>query len=384
MFHPRCGISINSSLLWYYGYRVKFILSLLILFFLFPFQVLALAPPTQTSPADGATVTSPTLEWQASSGPLYSTDPYKVQLADNPDFTSPKTPYYTSNTSYSPTTLSNNTWYWKVNVRGSDGNWSGWGSVWSFILISSTPTPTPTDSPTPTPTPTQTSPTIIISGAPASIAVTQSFPINIQVTNFSPNTKYFLKGAFKKSDSSNYFGQTQVDGTWVKNNETYSKQYSITTDGSGNWTGTIPVQGDNSDAGFTGTGDYLFKIGYYKDETNPSISWSSETTINLEGPSLTTTPTSTPTLTNTPTTTKTSTPTKKPTPKIKQAEITIPPDLLGTSTAQLSTPSSNIDSTNSPVKTSIFSFKNILLASGGAILLLAGTLFYTFIAKNKL
>jgi len=284
---------------------VKSVLSLFIFLvasFILPFQVLALAPPTQISPSNGSTVTSPTLEWQASSGSLYSKDPYKVQIADNPGFISPKTPYYTSKTSYSPTTLSNTTWYWKVNVRDSNGNWSGWSSIWSFTLTTSTTSPTPTSSlsPTSTPSPSTTlSPTsqpaslFTISNIPSQINSDQSFNTSINLSlPENPNANFYLKGAFKKPDGSNYFGLTKVSESWIKNGSSYSNQNQITTDNSGNWSGNLEVKPDSDDSGFTGSGDYIFKVGRYT-SSGSGPNWSNELTINISVTSQTPSPTTT-------------------------------------------------------------------------------------------
>jgi hypothetical protein len=135
----------------------------------------------------------------------------------------------------------------------------------------STPTPTPSPSAIATPTATPAAQSIVLSTIPSQITTNEQVTVSIIMLSFTANTKYYLKGAFVKNGSTNYFGITKVDDSWIKNNETYTKQYSITTDSSGNWTGSITVQPDSSDSGFGGSGAYLFKVGYYKSST---VSWS--------------------------------------------------------------------------------------------------------------
>lgn len=147
----------------------------------------------------------------------------------------------------------------------------------------SPPTPTPT-SPTPTPTPSSGSITssFTVSNAPSQITSDQSFnvSVNLSLPN-NPGEKFYLKGAFRHPDKpSNYFGLTKVESSWIKNNTTATSQLPITTDQAGNWTGNIAVQPDGSDSGFTGTGDYIFKVGRYTN-SGSGPTWSNEANIKI-------------------------------------------------------------------------------------------------------
>ncbi len=250
--------------------------------------VFAGEPPILISPTNGSTVTTSSLNWQAPSYQLYSSNPYRVQVDDDSGFASINKDYYTKNTYYTPT-LNYGTWYWRVKAKDSSGTWSDWSNTWAFTLASSTPSPGVTSTPTSTPTPT-TSPTSLpstssftISGSPSQINADQSFnvSVNLSLPN-NPSTSFYLKGAFKKSGGSNYFGLTKVSGNWVKNGSSYSSQYQITTDSSGNWSDNLEVKPDSEDSGFTGTGDYIFKVGRYT-STGSGPTWSNEETIKIIG-----------------------------------------------------------------------------------------------------
>ena len=242
-------------------------------------------PPTLTSPSNNSTVTSSTLNWQAPSYSLYSTDPYRVQVDDDPSFPSAtiNKDYRTKNPYYSPV-LNEGVWYWRVKAKDSSGIWSNWSGIWSFTLQTSSPaTPTPTPSPTPSstsPSSTVTS-SFTVSDVPSQINSDQSFNVsaNLSLPN-NPDATFYLKGAFKKADSSNYFGLTKVSGIWIKNGSSYSEQYRITTNSTGNWSGNLEVQPDSGDSGFTGSGDYIFKVGRYT-SSGSGPTWSNEATINL-------------------------------------------------------------------------------------------------------
>lgn len=157
------------------------------------------------------------------------------------------------------------------------------------LIVSSPPSP----SPTPTPSSSSLSDSsfssnsqtslFIISGIPSNINSDQPFNVstNLSLPN-NPTTDFYLKGAFRHPDKpSNYFGFTKVNSDWVKNSSTYTNQYKITTNSSGNWSGNIEVKPDADDSGFIGTGDYIFKVGRYKDVENSSVIWSNEVTIKI-------------------------------------------------------------------------------------------------------
>lgn len=253
----------------------------------------------------------------------------------------------------------------------------------SVIIITPIPSPSPTLSPTPSPSPSP-SPTpkssLTISNVPSSIKVDQEFSVNISIVNFQPNSTYYLKGAFKLTGGANYFGLTKVGSYWVKNKEHYKDQDHITTDPSGNWNGNLNVQGDPSDAGFIGAGNYTFKVGYYFDSS--SVSWSNEVNIFLDSPGGTT---------------ATSVPQPKPSPSPKrgnltntQAFITEPPTgptlkptltpiILGTISASALPPT---PSTETPrVQVAGSTLANIFMIGGGLIIILIAVLTFTFL-KN--
>lgn len=153
------------------------------------------------------------------------------------------------------------------------------------VILPSSPTSTPVSTPTPSTstgsTSSSASSSFTISNTPSQINSDQSFSvsINLSLPN-NPNANFYLKGAFKKAGSSNYFGLTKVNSSWIKSGSTYSNQYPITTDSSGNWSGNIEVQPDNEDSGFSGSGEYIFKVGRYT-STGSGPTWSNESNIQI-------------------------------------------------------------------------------------------------------
>lgn len=249
--------------------KILLFISLFLLFGVSP--VFAVAGPSQQSPSDGSTVSSTTLTWQTPAYSLYSGSPYRVQVDDETTFSAPPKDYYTANTSYTPT-LADGTWYWRVKAKDASGTWSDWSSTWSFILS--------TSSPSPSPSPTTTS-TFTISNVPSSIDSTQTFKVDVSLELSSyPNTKFYVKGAFLKSGSSNYFGLTKVNNSWVKNSSSSSSQYEITTDSAGKWSGSLEVQPDVMDSGYEGTNDYIFKVARYT-SSGSGPTWSNEANIKI-------------------------------------------------------------------------------------------------------
>lgn len=250
---------------------------LYLLFGVFP--VYAGNPPVSVAPVNNTTVISSKVEWQTPAYSLYSTNPYRVQVDDDSSFPSAtiNKDYYTDNTYYSPT-LSLGTWYWRVKAKDSDGAWSSWSDVLSFTLADPIPTPTPISTSSPSPT---TISSFTISNVPSEIDSSQilSPSINLSLPS-SPNTKFYLKGAFKKSGLSNYFGMSKVNSNWVKNSSAFSEQYEITTDSSGNWSGNLDVAIDAFDSGYEGSGDYIFKVARYS-SSGSGPTWSNEIQIKI-------------------------------------------------------------------------------------------------------
>lgn len=133
----------------------------------------------------------------------------------------------------------------------------------------------------PSPSPSNSSSTFSISSVPSEINSDQVFSASVNINlSSNPNSKFYLKGAFKKADSSNYFGLTKVGSSWISNGNSYSNQYQITTDSSGNWSGTLEIQPDVLDSGYDGSGDYLFKVGRYSD-SGSGPTWSNEVSIKM-------------------------------------------------------------------------------------------------------
>jgi len=252
------------------------LLLIVIIFLTKTSSLLALDSPVLISPSNGVTISSaPTLTWQSVTG---STQ-YKIIVDDEPSITSPyaKDPYYTTNTQYSPQSLLQQTYYWKVAAKDSATDWQ-WGSTWSFTISSTTPTSStsPTSSPSPT-----TSSSFTISNIPSQINSDQTMNVTVSLSlHGNPNTLFYLKGAFKKTEAANYFGLTKVGPAWVKNGSSYSDQLSITTNSSGAWSGNLEVEVDPFDSGYQGSGDYIFKIGRYTNNGS-GPTWSNEVSVKI-------------------------------------------------------------------------------------------------------
>lgn len=179
---------------------------------------------------------------------------------------------------------------WKTFSFSSKGTSNSGGVITPITSPSPSPTPQPTKQPTPKPTPTK-QPTLSapktnfsISGVPAQTSSNDSFAvfINLSLPN-DPNSKFYLKGSFKKVGGSNYFGFTKVGSLWIKNNKGYSSQASIITDSSGNYLGNLEVKPDSADSGFSGSGDYSFKVGRYS-SSGSGPTWSNELSLNILAP----------------------------------------------------------------------------------------------------
>ena len=140
-------------------------------------------------------------------------------------------------------------------------------------------------------------------------------------SGFTPQEILYIKGAFFKEGSSNYFGYTKHEETWIKNSVSTKHQRNVVV---GEWDGTVVVKPDYSDTGFTGNGRYKFKIGFYtvaSDGDISSVRWS-ETIASLEIEKPPPTPTHVPSNTLIPTQIPSKTPTSTPT--LLNTQIPIP------------------------------------------------------------
>ena len=154
-------------------------------------------------------------------------------------------------------------------------------------------------------------------------------------TGFTAGETIYIKGAFYQEGSTNYFGYTKNNVSWIKNGDPTTSQRSVVI---GSWDGKLTARSDLLDTGYKGEGDYLFKVGFYyiTGSGNPSsVNWSSNSaSLILNEPANTPTPTSSPTSTPVPTTTKTPTPTVSPSPTQTIIPIVTTPILATISSSQ--------------------------------------------------
>lgn len=155
------------------------------------------------------------------------------------------------------------------------------GSTTTQPLTTTQPTSAATSSPTSQPSSSSQRSSFTISYAIDQITSTDSLTVpTTLILPSSPNSKFYLKGAFKKTDNSNYFGLTQVGNAWVNNGTSYSKQFPIITDSIGYWTGNLAIKVDTEDSGFTGSGDYIFKVARYS-QSGSGPTWSNEVSLQI-------------------------------------------------------------------------------------------------------
>lgn len=138
------------------------------------------------------------------------------------------------------------------------------------------------------------------------------------------NKTYYLEGAFKQEDTTNYFGLTWNDSSWIPyTSSNFTNLKSITTDQAGGWNGAVKVKLDESSSLFSGSGTYILRMKRFT--TGGSPSWASnDITLTVSTPATSTpNPTPSPTPTPTPSAKKTTSqaatsapnPTIPPTPK---------------------------------------------------------------------
>lgn len=357
------------------------------------FMAFAATSPTLLEPTNNSSTTdaSPKLTWVYLGKCPADTkiSCFKVEVDDSENFSSLNKNTYTNNTSYSPQ-LSAGKWFWRVRAKDENNTWSEFSQVWSFTITTSASTNSPSASPTPSsttssvtnPSPQSTSSpksSITLSSVPSKVTSTEPFFVDVQLANLQPSSQYFLKGAFLKSGSTNYFGKTKVLNSWVKNSETYSKQLPITTNLEGNWSGLLQITVDSDDSGFSGSGDYLFKIGRYS-SNGSGPTWSSESSINISHTDTNTEKESNSSTSPTPqakTTSATTKPKSSPSPKkVSSAKIKL---------ATISGVSTQVSKLNSPQPFIVKSENrpNWWLIGGGFLTLIIGASLFAYTIKKQ-
>jgi hypothetical protein len=109
---------------------------------------------------------------------------------------------------------------------------------------------------------------------------TEALVASTKITGLKAASAYYLKGAFFKTGSTNYFGKTLVSGNWVKNSQSSLSQFPIKTDNLGSWSGSISFMPDMEDSGYTGSGQYFFKVARYN-SSGSDLAWSNQNTVNI-------------------------------------------------------------------------------------------------------
>lgn len=128
---------------------------------------------------------------------------------------------------------------------------------------------------------------VVISSNKLSIDPGEEIIILSSVSGFENGEKIYLKGAFFKDGTSNYFGLTKFNDVWIKNGVSALSQKEILI---GAWDNTTIIKPDYEDTGFSGNGDYKFKLGFYYLTSGgnvSSINWSSnDLSMSLIAPSV--------------------------------------------------------------------------------------------------
>ncbi len=145
---------------------------------------------------------------------------------------------------------------------------------------------------------------------PETLESSKEMPIDVTLSGVHEDASYYLRCAFFKKDSNNYFGYTKNnENIWHNTVSEYEQFYTIV----GNTTQAVSCKIDKDDSGYKGEGEYFFKLGRYTQ--GGSLSWSDqiETIDIFEAPTPTPSLTPTPTPTTTPISQNSPTPTLVPT-----------------------------------------------------------------------
>lgn len=210
------------------------------------------------------------------------------------------------------------------------------------------------------------------------------------MSGFTNGETIYVKGAFYKDGSTNYFGFTQSNSTWIKNGDSSINQRQVII---GNWDQKLVVKSDFDDSGYVGEGEYVFKVGFYyltSGGNMSSVNWSDNTlTVTINSPDPTPTPTSppptnTPIPTNTPKPTPTTKPTATKSPTMSIASIAAESSVSGILGASSSAFPSLVEGINKTEKANT-NWVPVIFIIGGILLVSAcGILFYYKWKKGKL
>lgn len=159
------------------------------------------------------------------------------------------------------------------------------------------------------------------------------------LSGFVDGETIYIKAAFYKDGSTNYFGLTKNGDNWIKNSDAITNQRQIEI---GNWDRQLVIKSDFDDSGYTnyGEGDYKVKIGFYylaSSGSFSSINWSANSLdVSISSPDPTPTPTPNPTSPPTATSKPTATPTPAPTAKPSLSPTSIHILAIATDSAEAS------------------------------------------------
>lgn len=255
-----------------------FLLACLLVLFFWPKITFSSDVPSLKLPEDNASENiNPKLSWEYNGQCPTDGKCFKVEVDNNSDFSTPEKSSYTDSTSYSPKGLSEGDWFWRVKARDQSGKWSGWSNIYKFSLQTTAPQ---ASSPESSKKENSINIKFEIKDLKSEINSDEEIDVVVLLERDKPNSRFHIKGAFRKDDSINYFGETFFENNWSKNNSAYSRQPVIQTDNEGRWEGKIKVRADTEDSGFKEAGDYMFKVGKYTESGNGPI-WSNEVNIKI-------------------------------------------------------------------------------------------------------
>ncbi len=231
---------------------------------------------------------------------------------------------------------------------------------------------------------------INFSGAPVSIG-SEQFLINVEIIGANPGTNY-LRAEFYKDGTNNYFGETFINGIWIKTC-TLTNCFPITITEETTPSTTLQVRvGNPTESEYPGPGFYKLKVRRYTQSGSASddiipvdINLTFATPTPSPSPTPTNAPTSTPTSTPTvtPTATPTATPTKTPSPTPKATKSPTPtpdesePNLISSAESDVLSLREELggDPTNTPLPEESgggFNFLSILfMVLGGLFIVVA-------------